>query len=57
MITLAIDGFGVQTCQPFDSEVECPKDYLPVVILMPISCTHSGSTNDMIAWQESQLLS
>jgi hypothetical protein len=48
MITLAIDGFGVQTCQPFDSEVECPKDYLLVVILMPISFPLAVHTVDQL---------
>jgi len=37
---LAIDGFGVKTHQP---RFVCA------------TCTHSGSTNDFIAWQDCDL--
>ncbi len=62
---LAIDGFGVPTRQPFQSEVQRPKDYFfrkggfALVVLtgcdvdarfVCASCNHSGSTNNIIAW-------
>ena len=67
---MAVDGLGVLTRQPFKSEVKKPKDYrfrkggFAVIVLagcdvnarfVSASCTHSGSTNDIIAWQESKL--
>jgi hypothetical protein len=67
---MALDGFGVLTWQPFKSKVEKPKDYryrkggFAIVVLagydinahfVSVSCTHSGSTNDIITWQESKL--
>jgi hypothetical protein len=67
---LAIDGFGVSTRQPFKSEVKRPKDYrfrkggFALVVLagcdvdarfICASCNHSGSTNDIIAWGDSNL--
>jgi DDE superfamily endonuclease len=67
---LALDGFGVPTRQPFDWEVERPRDYrfrkggFAIIVLagcdskarfICASCSHSGSTNDIIAWQDSEL--
>ncbi len=67
---MVVDGFGVQMRQPFDHEVEHPKDYrfckggFAIIVLtgcninarfVLLSCTHSGSMNDIIAWQESNL--
>ncbi len=67
---LAIDGFGVSTRQPFKTEVLRPKDYrfrkggFAVIVLagcdikawfVSISFNHSGSINDIIAWQDSNL--
>jgi hypothetical protein len=67
---LALDGFGVTTRCPFKSEVEKPKDYrfrksgFAIIVLAGVdvnarficaSCDHSGSTNDIIAWQDSNL--
>jgi hypothetical protein len=67
---MAIDGFGVQTWQPFDWEVEHPKDYwfckggFALIVLagcdvkaqfVCATCTHSRSTNDIIAWQDCYL--
>jgi len=63
---LAIDGFAVPTRQPYDNEVIYKKDYhyhkggFAIVVIAGCdvkchfnvaSCKHSGSTNDMIAWQ------
>jgi hypothetical protein len=67
---LAIDGFAVITRQPYDKEVRYKKDYryrkggFAVVVLagcdvkcrfIIASCNHSGSTNDIIAWQHMEL--
>lgn len=67
---MAIDGFGVSTHAPFKTEVSAPKDYrfckagFAIVVLGGVdvkgwflcaSCDHSGSTNDIIAWQDSNL--
>jgi len=67
---LAIDGFGVSTRQPFKTKVLHPKDYrfrkggFAVIVLagcdvkawfVSVSCNHSGSTNDIMAWQDSNL--
>jgi hypothetical protein len=67
---IAIDGFGVSTQQPYESEVIRPKDYrfrkggFALVVLagcdidarfICASCNHSGSTNDIIAWGDSNL--
>jgi hypothetical protein len=67
---LAIDGFAVRTRQPFDNEVKYKKDYryrkggFAIVVIagcdvqcrfIVSSCKHSGSTNDIIAWQHMQL--
>jgi len=67
---LAMDGFGVATRAPFKSEVEAPKDYrfrksgFAIIVLGGVdvkgrficaSCDHSGSTNDIIAWQDCNL--
>ena len=67
---MAIDGFGVSTRCPFKTEVVRPKDYrfrkggFAIIVLagcdvnakfVCASCTHSGSTNDIIAWGDSNL--
>lgn len=67
---MAMDGFGVATRQPFKSEVDNPRDYrfrkagFAVIVLGGVdvkgrflcaSCDHSGSTNDIIAWNDSNL--
>jgi hypothetical protein len=67
---MAIDGFGVATRAPYKSEVDGAKDYrfrksgFAIVVLGGVdvkgkflcaSCDHSGSTNDIIAWQDSNL--
>jgi len=67
---LAIDGFGVTVRCPFANDVERRKDYrfrkggFAIIVLAGcdidgrfISATarHSGSTNDIIAWHDSQL--
>jgi hypothetical protein len=67
---MAIDGFGVSTRAPYKTEVESPKDYrfrkagFAIIVLGGVdvkgkficaSCDHSGSTNDIIAWQDSNL--
>lgn len=67
---MAIDGFAVLTRQPFRNEVQRPKDYrfrksgFAIIVLggcdnrgrfICASCDHSGSTNDIIAFQNSKL--
>jgi len=67
---LAIDGFGVQTRCPFRNEVVAQKDYRfrkgGFAIIVIAGCdvdgrfitalaNHSGSTNDIIAWNSSKL--
>jgi len=67
---MAIDGFGVLTRAPYQCEVERPKDYrfrktgFAVIVLarcdvngriICASCDHSGSTNDITAFQDSNL--
>ena len=67
---LALDGFGVCTRCPFKTEVIRPKDYrfrkggFAIIVLagcdvnakfVCASCKHSGSTNDIIAWGDSNL--
>jgi len=67
---MALDGFGVSTRAPFESEAEAPKDYrfrksgFAIIVLGGVdvkgrflcaSCNHSGSTNDIIAWQDCNL--
>jgi hypothetical protein len=67
---LAMDGFAVLTRQPYDNEVRYKKDYryrkggFAIVVLagcdincrfIVASCNHSGSTNDIIAWQHMDL--
>jgi hypothetical protein len=67
---LAMDGFAVLTRQPYDEEVLYKKDYryrkggFGIVVLagcdakcrfIVASCNHSGSTNDIIAWQHMDL--
>ena len=67
---LALDGFGAITRCPFKSEVVRPRDYrfrksgFAIIVLAGVdinarficaSCDHSGSTNDIIAWQNSNL--
>ena len=67
---LALDGLGVSTRQPYKWEVQFPKDYcfrkggFAIIVLagcdiqarfIAASCDHSGSTNDIIAWQDSKL--
>jgi hypothetical protein len=67
---MAVDGFGVALRQPFKSEVDNPRDYrfrksgFAVIVLGDVdvnghflcaSCDHSGSTNDIIAWNDSNL--
>jgi hypothetical protein len=63
---LAIDGFGMHTCCPFKTEVSRQKDYWfrkgGFAFIVLVGCdidgqfisaqaNHSGSTNDIIAWQ------
>jgi len=67
---LALDGLGVNTRCPYKTEVSRPKDYrfrkcgFAIIVLagcdikgrfVCASCDHSGSTNDVIAWQDSML--
>jgi hypothetical protein len=67
---LAVDGLGVATWQPFKWEVKYPKDYRfrkggDAIIVMAgcdiqarfiaVSCTHSSSTIDIIAWQDTNI--
>ncbi len=67
---IALDGFGVATWQPYAWEVKWPKNYCFhkggfAIIVLPgcdiqarfiaASCDHSGSTNDIIAWQDTKL--
>jgi hypothetical protein len=67
---LAMDGFAVLTRQPYNKEVKYKKDYryrkggFAIVVLagcdinchfIVASCNHSGSTNDIIAWQHMDL--
>jgi hypothetical protein len=67
---LALDGFSVSTHAPYESEVVHPKDYrlrksgFAIIVLagcnvnagfICVSCNHSGSTNDIIAWQDTLL--
>jgi hypothetical protein len=67
---VAIDGFAVLTRQPYDNEVLYKKDYryrkggFAIVVIAGCdvncrfivgSCNHSGSTNDIIAWQHMEL--
>ena len=67
---LAMDGFAVLTRQPYDKEVLYKKDYryrkggFGIVVLagcdkkcrfIVASCNHSGSTNNIIAWQHMDL--
>jgi len=63
---LAIDGLAVITHRPFNHEVKYKKDYhygkggFAIVVIsgcdinchfVVASCKHSGSTNEIIAWQ------
>ncbi len=67
---MAIDGIGIWTHQPFDWEVPYPKDYhfrkggFAIIALagsnanarfIAVSCDHSISTNNIIAWQATRL--
>lgn len=67
---MALDGFGVSTRCPFKTEVIRPRDYrfrkggFAIIVLagcdvdakfVCASCKHSGSTNDIIAWGDSNL--
>ena len=67
---LAVDGLGVATRQPFKWEVLYPKDYrfrkrgFAIIVMagcdiqarfIAVSCRHSGSTNDIIAWQDTNI--
>jgi hypothetical protein len=67
---LAIDGFGMRTHCPFKTEVSRQKDYrfrkggFAFIVLagcdidgqfITAQANHSGSTNDIIAWQQSKL--
>jgi hypothetical protein len=67
---LAVDGLGVATRQPFKWEVKYPKDYrfyngsFAIIVMagcdilaqfIAVSCTHSGSTNDIIARQDTNI--
>jgi hypothetical protein len=67
---LALDGLGVSTCAPYRTEVIHLKDYrfrksgFAIIVLagcdinarfISASCNHSGSTNDIIAWQDTLL--
>ena len=67
---LAIDGFAVRTRQPFDHEVLMKKDYrfrkggFAIIAIagcdvdcrfISVNCNHSGSTNDIIVWQNMDL--
>jgi len=67
---MAMDGLGVLTRAPFSSEVVSRKDYrfrksgFAIIVLagcdvnarfICASCDHSGSTNDVIAWQDCNL--
>jgi len=67
---MAMDGFGVLTRAPYETEVVWPKYYcyrkkdFAIVVLagcdanarfISATCDHSGSTNDIIAWQDCNL--
>ena len=67
---MAMDGFGVLTCAPYETEVVQPKDYryrksgFAIIVLagcdanahfISASCDHSGSTNHIIVWQDCNL--
>ncbi len=67
---LAIYGFGVRTCCPYKKDVFKCKDYqfqkggFAIIIIavcdidgrfITATAKHSGSTNDIIAWQDSKL--
>jgi hypothetical protein len=67
---LALDGFGVSTRAPYESEVVRQKVYwfsksgFAIIVLagcdmnarfICASCIHSGSTNDIVAWQDTLL--
>lgn len=67
---MAIDGLAVRTRQPYRSEVNATKDYrnrkggFAIVVMagcdsvgkfIMATANHSGSTNDIIAWQSSEL--
>ena len=67
---LAIDGLAIRTRQPYDHEVKYKKDYrfrkggFAIIVIagcdvdcrfISASCNHSGSTNDIIAWQNMDL--
>ena len=67
---LALDGFAVSTRSPFKTEVLRPQDYrfhkggFVLIVLagcdvdakfVCASCGHSSSTNDIIAWGDSNL--
>ena len=67
---MAIDGLAVRTRQPYRSEVNATKDYrnrkggFAIVVMagcdakgrfIMATANHSGSTNDIIAWQNSEL--
>lgn len=67
---MSLDGFGVATQQPYNWEVQRPKDYrfhkggFAIILLagcdiqarfIATSCDHIGSTNDIIAWQDTKL--
>jgi hypothetical protein len=67
---LALDGLGVSTWQPYKWEVQFPKDYhfrkggFAILVLagcdiqawfIAASCDHSGSTNNIKAWQDCKL--
>ena len=67
---LAVDGFGVTVRCPFKDDVERQKDYrfrkggFAIIVLagcdvngrfICATARHSGSTNDIVAWQDSKL--
>ena len=67
---IAVDGLAVRTRQPYDHEVHWKKDYrfrkggFAIIVIagcdvdcrfIVASCKHSGSTNDIIAWQQMDL--
>ena len=67
---LAVDGFGVPTRCPYKKEVPAQKDYqfrkggFAIIAIagcdvdsrfITATAKHSGSTNDIIAWQSSKL--
>jgi hypothetical protein len=64
---LALDGFGVSTHAPYQTELICPninrcrKMGFAIIVLagcdiyahfISASCNHGGNTNDIIAWQD-----